>query len=131
MTRWNGRCRWTPRSPACTSTAPPSAGTQGAGSSYTNPCHRPGGLEPPDHAIGRSRGGVTCKIHLATDGKGRPLGLVLTGGNAAHTPFFTPGLGTIHPPGGPPRRPRTPPEPVPGGQGHTSPANPPSLTRPR
>src|SRR4051794_41661408 len=83
MTRWNGRCRWTPRSPACTSTAPPSAGTQGAGSSYTNPCHRPGGLEPPDHAIGRSRGGVTCKIHLATDGKGRPLGLVLTGGNAA------------------------------------------------
>src|SRR4051794_41562261 len=121
MTRWNGRCRWTPRSPACTSTAPPSAGTQGAGSSYTNPCHRPGGLEPPDHAIGRSRGGVTCKIHLATDGKGRPLGLVLTGGDAAHTSFFTTLLDTLNGPDRPPRPPPTPPKRGLAAKAYTSP----------
>src|SRR4051794_35153099 len=124
MTRWNGRCRWTPRSPACTSTAPPSAGTQGAGSSYTNPCHRPGGLEPPDYAIGRSRGGVTCKIHLATDGKGRPLGLVLTGGNAADTTYFTTVLPTLGVRGGRPGRPRDRPHPGPADKAHTPPAHP-------
>ncbi|QKV76040.1 IS5 family transposase [Amycolatopsis sp. Hca4] len=37
--------------------------------------------EPGDHAIGRSRGGPTTKIHLACDGHGRPLSIVLTGGN--------------------------------------------------
>lgn len=31
--------------------------------------------EPADHAIGRSRGGLTTKIHLAADGHCRPLGL--------------------------------------------------------
>ena len=30
-TRWRGRCRWTPRSPGCTSTARPCLGTRGAG----------------------------------------------------------------------------------------------------
>ncbi|MFB6672933.1 IS5 family transposase [Streptomyces sp. NPDC056390] len=39
----------------------------------------PGG-EPDDHAIGRSRGGLTTKIHLACDGKGRPLAILLTPG---------------------------------------------------
>jgi transposase len=29
--------------------------------------------------VGRSRGGLTTKIHLAVDGRGRPLRLVLTG----------------------------------------------------
>ncbi|MDQ1006940.1 hypothetical protein QFZ82_001425 [Streptomyces sp. V4I23] len=28
--------------------------------------------EPHDHAIGRSRGGLTTKIHLASDGNCRP-----------------------------------------------------------
>jgi hypothetical protein len=36
--------------------------------------------EPSDHAIGRSRGGLTTKTHLVCDGKGRPLGFVVTGG---------------------------------------------------
>src|SRR4051794_18531951 len=97
--------------------------TQGAGSSYTNPCHRPGGLEPPDHAIGRSRGGVTCKIHLATDGKGRPLGLVLTGGNAADTSFFTTVLDTISVRDGRPGRPRTRPDRVLADKAYTAAAN--------
>ena len=41
--------------------------------------------EPPDHAIGRSRGGLTTKTHLVCDGKGRPLSFVVTGGQVADT----------------------------------------------
>jgi hypothetical protein len=29
--------------------------------------------EPGDHALGRSRGGLSTKIHAAVDGRGRPL----------------------------------------------------------
>lgn len=36
--------------------------------------------EPKDHALGRSRGGFTTKIHLLADGNGHPLGFHLTGG---------------------------------------------------
>ncbi|MGA5149751.1 IS5 family transposase [Streptomyces griseoincarnatus] len=39
-----------------------------------------GGDEPDDHALGRSRGGLTTKVHLACDGKGRPLALLVTPG---------------------------------------------------
>jgi len=34
-------------------------------------------------AFGRSRGGFTTKVHARTDGQGRPLGFVLTGGEAS------------------------------------------------
>ncbi|MFW8584249.1 IS5 family transposase [Rhizobium beringeri] len=33
-----------------------------------------------DQALGRSRGGLTTKIHMATDGRGRPLRIILTPG---------------------------------------------------
>ncbi len=36
-----------------------------------------------DQAIGRSRGGLTTKIHLSTDEKGRIKAMVLTGGQRA------------------------------------------------
>lgn len=36
--------------------------------------------EPQDHALGRSRGGFSTKIHLLVDGNGHPLGFHLTGG---------------------------------------------------
>nr|WP_256226727.1 IS5 family transposase [Streptomyces sp. PAN_FS17] len=36
--------------------------------------------EPDDHALGRSRGGLTTKIHLACDGRGRPLAILVTPG---------------------------------------------------
>ncbi len=36
--------------------------------------------EPTDHALGRSRGGFTTKLHLVTDRRGLPLGIVLTPG---------------------------------------------------
>ena len=35
-----------------------------------------------DQAIGRSRGGLTTKIHVIVDALGNPLALSLTGGNA-------------------------------------------------
>ncbi|MET8572051.1 IS5 family transposase [Streptomyces sp. NPDC004783] len=38
------------------------------------------GDEPDDHALGRSRGGLTTKVHLASDGKGRPLAVLITPG---------------------------------------------------
>ncbi|MEV0027382.1 transposase [Streptomyces atroolivaceus] len=36
--------------------------------------------EPAGHAIGRSRGGLTTKIHHAVDGQGRPLAVIVTPG---------------------------------------------------
>ncbi len=38
--------------------------------------------EPKDHALGRSRGGYTCKIHLLCDANGHPLHFHLTAGHA-------------------------------------------------
>jgi transposase len=39
-----------------------------------------GDTEPPDHALGRSVGGFTTKIHLLADSNGLPLGVVLSAG---------------------------------------------------
>jgi transposase len=36
---------------------------------------------PPDEGLGHSRGGLTSKVHLARDGKGRPLSIVITPGH--------------------------------------------------
>ena len=89
------------------------------GRDYKNPRDQ----EPVDHAIGKSRGGMTCKIHLATEGKGRPLGLVLTGGNAADTSFFQTTLETIEVHGGGPGRPRRRPDQVLADKAYTAKAN--------
>ncbi|MFE2597801.1 IS5 family transposase [Streptomyces sp. NPDC059396] len=44
--------------------------------------------EPSHHAIGRSRGGLTTKIHLAGDSHCRPLCFCLTPGEANDAPAF-------------------------------------------
>lgn len=44
--------------------------------------------EPKDHALGRSRGGVTTKIHLLCDGKGNPLHAHLTPGQTHEAAAF-------------------------------------------
>ncbi len=54
--------------------------------------------EPVDHAIGRSRGGPITKIHLACDGLGRPLSVVLTAGNVNDCTMFTQVLAGIRMP---------------------------------
>jgi transposase len=66
---------------------------------------------------------MTCKIHLAADGKGRPLGLVLTAGNAADTSFFQTVLETITVSPGTQGRPRTRPQRVLADKAYTSKAN--------
>jgi transposase len=60
-----------------------SAATRGAGSNYKNPR-----IEPPDHGIGRSRGGLTSKIHHLVDGLGRPLVVLVSAGQANDAPIF-------------------------------------------
>jgi len=53
--------------------------TQGAVSNYKNlPL---AAREPAGHGIGRSRGGLSTKIHAGVDGHGRPLALVSPAGS--------------------------------------------------
>ncbi|MFC5639735.1 transposase, partial [Streptomyces bullii] len=65
--------------------------------------------EPDDHAIGRSRGGLTTKIHLVADGRCRPLAFVLTAGQAGDAPAFTDVMARLRVPR-PRGRPRTRPD---------------------
>ena len=44
--------------------------------------------EPVDHAIGRSRGGLSSKIHQLVDGHGRPLVVLVGAGQANDSPVF-------------------------------------------
>ena len=72
--------------------------------------------------LGRSRGGLTSKIHLAADRKCRPLALVLTAGQAADSPQFVPVLQKVRirlPVG----RPRTRPDAVAADKAYSSRAN--------
>nr|WP_255345824.1 IS5 family transposase [Streptomyces chartreusis] len=45
--------------------------------------------EPDDHAIGRSRGGLTTKIHLAVDSSFQVLAAAVTAGQRGDAPLFT------------------------------------------
>lgn len=79
--------------------------------------------EPADHAIGRSRGGLTTKIHLVSDGRGRPLSLHLTAGNVTDTTEFERLLAGIWVPRCGRGRPRTRPDRVVADKGYSSRAN--------
>ncbi|WP_443706287.1 IS5 family transposase [Rhodococcus zopfii] len=100
-----------------TSTARPCRAAQGALSNY-----KKFGDEPSDHAIGRSRGGLTTKNHLVCDGKGRALACVLTPGQAADTRMMATTLEQIRVPAGQ-GRPRTRPDRVMADKGYPSKAN--------
>lgn len=60
----------------------------------------PGGIaaEPDDHGLGRSRGGLTTKIHLATEQGQKPLSLLITAGHRHDSPQFQPVLERIRVP---------------------------------
>jgi len=144
---WTGWLRPTRRWCECTSTGrlrvasaatlPPRPdlsrrpdGTQGAGSNYKNsrtgPRRRraaPVVAEPADHAIGRSRGGLTTKIHLLVDGHGRPLVVLLTAGNVNDTTMFAPLLDALQVGRLGSGRPRTRPDYVLADKGYSSRAN--------
>jgi len=79
--------------------------------------------EPTDHALGRSRGGLSTKLHLACEQGQKPLSVVLTGGQRGDSPQFIPVLAAIRVPrlgGG---RPRTRPDRVLADKAYTSKAN--------
>ncbi|MFB4197068.1 IS5 family transposase [Streptomyces carpaticus] len=78
---------------------------------------RKGGSDP---ALGRSRGGLTSKIHLVCDGRGRPLAFVVTGGNTNDCTRFTAVMEAIRVPRTGPGRPRVRPDHVLGDKGYSS-----------
>lgn len=62
--------------------------------------------------LGRSRGGLSSKIHLAVDGRGLPISVLCTPGQAGGNPHLVPLLETIGVHRAGPDRPRTRPEAV-------------------
>ncbi|MDO0936525.1 IS5 family transposase [Streptomyces sp. DG2A-72] len=74
----------------------------------------------PDEGLGRSRGGLTCKIHLAGEGGRRPLTLLITPGQWGDAPQLIPVMERIRVgrlSGG---RPRTRPEHLGGDKAYSS-----------
>lgn len=72
--------------------------------------------------MGRSRGGLTCKVHLAADRRCRPPAFVLTPGQAADSPRFVPVLEKVKV-RGPIGRPRTRLDAVAADKAYSSRAN--------
>jgi hypothetical protein len=69
------------------------AGARRDGGAQAEPPGGVGGAEPPDHGLGRSRGRLTIKIHLACEQGRKPMVVVLTGGHTSRTKPATIGLG--------------------------------------
>src|SRR5690606_26758356 len=70
------------------------------------------GLALAGEALGRSRGGLTTKIHLATDGRGLPMSVILTPGQAGDNPQLVPLLEQVAVKRDGPGRPRKRPDRV-------------------
>ncbi len=82
------------------------------GAASTQPSRRKKGIHhPPSEGLGRSRGGLTTKFHLACDGRGRPLSIVITPGQRHDSTQLEPVLAGIRVPRASGRgRPRTRPD---------------------
>ncbi|WP_079071650.1 IS5 family transposase [Streptomyces yokosukanensis] len=74
----------------------------------------------PDEALGRSRGGLTAKIHLAGEGGRRPLAMLLTPGQWGDGPQMIPVLERIRVPRPTGGRPRSRPDHVSGDKAYSS-----------
>jgi transposase len=74
----------------------------------------PGGVtvEPDDHGLGRSRGGLTTKLHLAVEQGQKPMSIVITAGQRGDSPQFEPVLNKVRVLRLGPGRPRTRPDRV-------------------
>ncbi len=73
--------------------------------------------------MGRSRGGLSTKLHLACEAGQRPLSIVITAGQAGDCPQFQPVLEAIRVPREGPGRPRCRPDRVLGDRAYSSKAN--------
>ncbi len=80
------------------------------GARWNDKNRRRRGDEPADHAIGRSRGGLTTKTHVLVDGHGLPLVIAVTPGQANDSPALPLLLAELRVPRLGPGRPRTRPE---------------------
>ncbi|MER6573994.1 IS5 family transposase [Streptomyces sp. NPDC001093] len=65
-----------------------------------------------DHGLGRSRGGLTTKLHLAVEQGQKPMSIVITAGQRGDSPQFEPVLNKVRVPRPGPGRPRTRPDRV-------------------
>ncbi|WP_437097616.1 IS5 family transposase [Streptomyces longwoodensis] len=91
---------------------------QVSGTSETGP--PAGGGPQVRECLGRSRGGFTTKIHLAADGRCRPLALLLTPGHYGDGPQLRPVLEQVSVPRIGVSRPRTRPDHVLADKAYTS-----------
>jgi transposase len=85
----------------------------------------PGGIdhEPDDHGLGRSRGGLTSKVHLACEQRQKPLAVIVTAGQRGDSPQFQAVLGRIRVPRPGGGHPRTRPDRVLADKAYGSRAN--------
>jgi transposase len=90
----------------------------GAGSNDKNP-----GPGAGREALGRSRGGLTTKVHLAADRRCRPITRILTPGQHGDCPRFIPLMGQIRIARRGKGRPRTRPGRAMGDKAYSSQAN--------
>ena len=86
----------------------------------------PGGVsttEPADHGLGRSRGGLSTKIHLVCEQGQKPLAVIITAGQRGDSPQFTTVLDAVRVPRPGPGRPRRRPDRVRADKAYSSRAN--------
>jgi len=81
------------------------------------------GSEPIDHALGRSRGGLSTKIHQLVDGQRRPLVIAITAGQAGDSPMLKWLLADLAVSRLGPGRPRSRPDALLGDKAYSSRAN--------
>lgn len=93
----------------------PSTWTQGAGSN-----DKKSAAKPSRESLGRSRGGLTSKIHLAADTRCRPISRVTTAGHRHDSLAFTAVMAGIRIGRRGPGRPRTRPGQVLGDKAYSS-----------
>ena len=79
--------------------------------------------EPNDHSIGRSRGGLSTKIHQLVDGRGRPLVIALSAGQSNDSPMFKTLIAHLRVARVGPGRPRTRPDALLGDKAYSSRGN--------
>jgi len=110
---------WTPPSPGRTSTRP----GRPKGDLQKEPPGGVGGIEPADHALGRSRGGLSTKLHLGCEQGRKPLSILITAGQRGDSPQFAAVLDRIRVPRPDGGRPRTRPDRVLGDKAYSSKGN--------